>query len=356
MLVGPTSTGKTTLALFAGRDLGWGTEIMVCDPGMDDKELFGGYARSAAAPDAHTSAAAELLSESLPTTTECAEPSETPRRMPVWAHALRDSVSGQLAATEARLTAVQGQLDALRANADGGGWQAIDGPIARWARRAHGGEQVLLIIDELARGHDSLIAAVMRVLNTYDRDTVTRQGLAIPDDAEGSAAFHIVDLWHTRERLVIPAERVKIIATANLGDRYTGLDLADPAFRRRWTGGWLYLGPYQADTLGEILSDTLELPRSATLIAKMQAVAAQIEEYQRKEDSLIATLDLATLITWGRTTLALAAEMRVAQAWSEAAVDVWLERICPLKGAELDADARAALLRIVAAHAPASIR
>ncbi len=36
----------------------------------------------------------------------------------------------------------------------GSDWEAVDGPLTRWARRAIGGEQVLLVLDELARGHE----------------------------------------------------------------------------------------------------------------------------------------------------------------------------------------------------------
>ncbi len=146
----------------------------------------------------------------------------------------------------------------------------------------------------------------MRVLNTFDRATVEQQGLRIPAGSEGSAQFHILDIWMTKERLVVPADRVKIVATANLGDRYTGLDLGDPAFRRRWTGGWLHLGAYAPDTVGEILADKLGLPIGAALIVKMKAVATQVEQYQRSEDKLLATLDLASLLAWGRTVTELA--------------------------------------------------
>ena len=118
--------------------------------------------------------------------------------------------------------------------------------------------------------------------------------------------------------LVVPIDRVKIVATANLGDRYTGLDLGDPAFRRRWTGGWLHLGAYAPDTVGEILADKLKLPPTAALITRMKAVSTQIEQFQRSEDKLIATLDLATLIAWGQTAIELAGTpgMSVARAFA----------------------------------------
>jgi hypothetical protein len=48
--------------------------------------------------------------------------------------------------------------------------------------------------------------------------------------------------------------------------------------------------------------------------------------------------------------------MNVARAFVEAAADVWVERICPLKGAELDPEVRAKLLQWVAANAPTALR
>ncbi len=48
--------------------------------------------------------------------------------------------------------------------------------------------------------------------------------------------------------------------------------------------------------------------------------------------------------------------MNVARAFAEAAADVWVERICPLKGAELDPEVRAKLLQWVAANAPTTLR
>jgi hypothetical protein len=262
--------------------------------------------------------------------------------------------------TARQLAKAQRRLDELACHGEqaASDWEAVDGPLARWARRAIGGERVLLVLDELARGHESCVSAVMRVLNTFDRATVEQRGLSIPAGSACSAQFHMLDIWMTKERLVVPADRVKIVATANLGDRYTGLDLGDPAFRRRWTGGWLHLGAYAPDTVGEILADRLGLPMSAALIVKMKAVATQVEQFQRSEDKLIATLDLATLIVWGQTVAELAGTpgMSVARAFAEAAADVWVERICPLKGTELDPDVRSKLLLWVSANAPTTLR
>ncbi len=239
----------------------------------------------------------------------------------------------------------------------GGDWLPVDGPVTRWARRAIAGEHVLLLLDELPRGHKSCTAAIMRVLNVYDRRTVAAQGLPVPADAAAGDGFHIIDVWMTRERLVVPAARVKIIATGNLGEGYEGLDLTDPAFRRRW-GGWLHLASYPPEIQAQILGDRLDLPPSGRLIAAMRAVAKGVEQYQRDEERLLTTLDLATLITWGGAVIH-AVERRgrpVSAAFVDAALDVWLERVCPTKDAELAPDVVAQLLRVLREAAPSALR
>ena len=354
-LVGPTSTGKTSLAIRAAELLAMGIELFACDPGMDAQEPFGGYARRTRAPrEAVDATVLPVVTDAGETTSESASPS----RLPAWAQALYDRITRIASDTEQLLHTAQARVAELESRVgDGqGDWEAIDGPITRWARRAQAGERVLLIIDELARAHESCVSAVMRVLNTYDRATIIKQGLRIPDDFATEEQFHIVDVWMTKERLLVPASRVKIIATANIGDRYLGLDLSDPAFRRRWTGGWLHLGGYDAPTTGQILADRLELPVGAPLIAKLTAVATLVEQEQRSEDKLLSTLDLATLITWGQLVIHLhAGGLTLKAAWETAASDVWVERICPLKGAELDLDVKTRLIGFVSGNVPTAI-
>ena len=48
--------------------------------------------------------------------------------------------------------------------------------------------------------------------------------------------------------------------------------------------------------------------------------------------------------------------MGLRPAWETAAADVWVERICPLKGAELDPEVRSKLASFVSLNAPATIR
>jgi hypothetical protein len=235
-----------------------------------------------------------------------------------------------------------------------GDWRFMPGPITRWAERISLGETVMLIIDELARGHKSVVSAVMRIMNAYTAADLTRMRITVPKGEDGP--FYLVDVTATKQRIPVPCGKARIVATANQGDGYTGINLGDPAFRRRWSGGWLQLRGYEADVTRSILCDQLALPHGAQLITRMQAVALQVAEYQRREEALIATLDLATLITWGQATLRLVQSgVDIRQAFIESAVDVWIDRLVPLKGAELDPEIERTLHGYVAANTPSTL-
>ena len=233
-------------------------------------------------------------------------------------------------------------------------WIFTPGPITRWAERIAHGETVMLIIDELARGHRSVVSAIMRVMNAYAAADLDKMGLAAPTGEDGP--FYLVDVTATKQRLPVPCRKARIVATANQGDGYTGINLNDPAFRRRWTGGWLQLKGYEADVVRAILSHRLGLPHGSTLITKLQAVALQVAEYQRREESLIATLDLATLITWGEAALHLVhGGTTIRQAFVESAADVWIDRVVPLKGADLDPDIERTMQGYVSSNVPSTV-
>lgn len=233
-------------------------------------------------------------------------------------------------------------------------WAFAPGPITRWAERIRRGETVMLIIDELARGHKSVVSAIMRVMNEYTTADLDKMGIPVPSGAEGP--FYIVDVTATKQRIAVPCHKARIVATANQGDSYTGINLNDPAFRRRWTGGWLQLKSYEADVVRSILSERLTLPHGAMLITKMQAVALQVAEYQRREEALLATLDLATLITWGEAVLRLhRSGVNVRQAFIESVVDVWIDRVVPLKGADLDPEIERTIHGYVASNVPSAV-
>ena len=105
-----------------------------------------------------------------------------------------------------------------------------------------------------------------------------------------------------------------------------------------------------------ILSERLSLPHGSTLISKMQAVALQVSEYQRREEALLAALDLATLICWGEAALRLhRAGANARQAFVESAADVWVDRIVPLKGADLDPEIERVIAGYVSANAPSTM-
>lgn len=354
-LVGPTATGKTFQAVQAATRLGWQIEIVVLDPGKDAQELAGGFTRT------------QRSTTPLPSGLES------------WGQLWQQACSWEIAPLPEHATLVSralavaiGVVHALRAGVRvlylllaallihlrqqaGQDWSAVDGPVARWARQAAAGTPTVLILDELARGHGSCISFVMGLLNHYDRATVQRQGLVIPERFAACSHFHIVDLWHTRERLVVPVTMARIIGTANLGDRYQGLDLADPAFRRRWDS-WLHLSGYAADVQAQILGTALGLAPKSPLIGALTTVAAAVSSYQEKEDKLNAVLDLATLISWGQAARANAARGdSINTAFLNAAQDIWIDRITPLKGDSLDPEVRTTLVSFVQKVTPAMI-
>lgn len=238
---------------------------------------------------------------------------------------------------------------------DSEGWTFVPGPVTRWAARAATGESVALLIDELARGHKTVISAVMRLMNEYPASAIERMRLPLPAGEPGP--FYLVDIRATQQRMVVPCRRVRIIATANQGEQYYGLDLDDPAFGRRFTGGWLYLGAFPPDETARILGEHLGLPPNAPLMRAMQQVELQVREYQRAEDTLRATLDLATLIAWGKATLiyhtvaSTGTSADIPTNFQQTARDLWLERLCPLQGAALDPQVERVLLGFVTAAA-----
>jgi hypothetical protein len=355
MLVGPTATGKTFQAVQCLLLMGWRVESVVLDPGKDAQELVGGFTRRAKKPASAEKDGPESWGQVW-------------KQAVAWELPESPEVSGS---HQQVLNVAQSVIHALRAivrvlylllltlaaslRQERQDWEPIDGPVARWARSAAAGTPTALILDELARGHQSCVSFVMGILNVYTRAEVEQQGLQVPGGSESCPRFHIIDLWHTRERLVVPVTMVKIVATANLGDKYVGVDLADPAFRRRWDA-WLHLGDYAADVQRDILADKLGLPKGSALVAALARVAAGVAGYQQKEEKLNATLDLATLINWGCTVQTyLGAGSKVGAAFETAAADTWLERVAPLKGADIDPDVRTALTRLVKEHTPAAV-
>ncbi len=240
----------------------------------------------------------------------------------------------------------------------GRGWRWQDGPITRWARRAACGERVALLLDELARGPRDLVAGVMDLLNEYSAADVLAQRLGLPTAA---GPYHIIRVVDTQETFVLPTEAVKIIATANLGDKYGGLDLLDPAFRRRWTGGWLELDGYTDDEQRTILAHHLDLPPTSTLIGALLRVDQAVTEYQRKDEALVLTTNLALLIAWGREVRRLlphgtrVLDRAVSSAFVAAAQDLWIDMLCPLRGDRRDPDVYRTVLEIVQRNAPSAL-
>ena len=239
-----------------------------------------------------------------------------------------------------------------------GRWIWQDGPIVRAARRAAAGERIVLLLDELPRGDKSVVAGTMDLMNLYSAADLLAQRLPVSTDA---GPYRVVRVFDTQETLVFPASRLKIVATANLGDRYMGMDLSDPAFRRRWSGGWLELAGYDANDTAGILAGHLNLPVTHALIKAMIAVDREVQALQRKDESLVMTTNLATLIAWGHEVIRLASapgapktggRPDIKAAFTVAAQDLWLDMLCPLAGDCRDPEVYRELLAIVQRHAP----
>ena len=239
-----------------------------------------------------------------------------------------------------------------------GRWIWQDGPIVRAARRAAAGERIVLLLDELPRGDKSVVAGTMELMNVYAAADLLAQRLPIPADG---GPYRVVRIFDTQETLVFPAGRLKIVATANLGDRYQGLDLSDPAFRRRWNGGWLELEGYSPDDTAQILAGHLGIAATHALIRALINVDREVQALQRKDESLVMTTNLATLITWGKEVLRLAGEPMAPRRgerpainglFTTAAQDLWLDMVAPLAGDCRDPEVYRELLAIVQRHAP----
>lgn len=226
-----------------------------------------------------------------------------------------------------------------------GEWHVFPGPIMRWAERAAAGEQVALIIDELAQGNRTVRSKVHRLMKLCERREVEAMRLPVPDGEDGP--FYVVDVKVSMQRFVIPAHRVIILAMCNQGEGYDGLDLRrNPAFGRRWRGGWLQLKDYSQDEEAMILGIHLHLDKAAPLIKALVQVQQLVRaEYQHGAHNLLTELDLATLISWGQMTLDYERTdgFPPGQAFLEAARDCWIGRICPYLGAQLDPAAEQAL-------------
>ena len=194
--------------------------------------------------------------------------------------------------------------------------------------------------------------------DVYSVADLLAQRLPLPADA---GPYRVVRIFDTQETLVFPAGRLKIVATANLGDRYQGLDLSDPAFRRRWSGGWVELEGYSPEDTAHILAGHLGIPATHALIRALINVDRDVQALQRKDESLVMATNLATLITWGKEVLRLAGEPTSPRSGGRPAIkglfitaaeDLWLDMLTPLAGDRRDPEVYRELLTIVQRHAP----
>lgn len=227
------------------------------------------------------------------------------------------------------------------------------GPLVRWARRVAGGERVALLLDELPRAHRSLVALVMKLLNTHEPADVAAQGLELPEE-EGP--YHILRAEALGQTFVLPDARLKIVATANLGERYGGMDLSDPALLDRWAY-FIELGGMDEGQQRLILALHTGLAPAHPLFDTLFAVAREVGELDRRS-GLRATLTLRTLLRWARQIVHLSRPTddgpapHLADAFVRVARVQWIDKIVPLDGDVRDPELAARVRAIVERHAP----
>lgn len=235
-----------------------------------------------------------------------------------------------------------------------GRWTLAPGPVTRFAARVAAGARLALILDEFPRAHASLRDGVMALVNTHSAVDLADQGLAAPD-APGPYHLVVVPGYAT---YVLPAARVKIVATGNLGESYRGLDLGDAAFLDRWTS-WLHLAPLTPDETRLILARRTGLPPAHPVLGVLVAAAVEIAAYHAANaGALRAGVTLRTLIRWGQEIARVAGAgtgRDQAAACALVARGQWLDKVCPTKGDALDPTVYAELLEIVERAARALI-
>jgi MoxR-like ATPase len=240
-----------------------------------------------------------------------------------------------------------------------GTWVFTEGPITRWARRVVEGDTVLLLVDELARGHRDVGELVLSLLSAASAEQVRAEGWPLPEDPDPADRYYIIRVKEIQAVYVLPASQAPIVCVTNAGERYTqSLNVREPALARRFAGGYLHIAKYDAAVEREILGAALarqdgRYGRDHPLVAAIVACDIAIDAYHAASDALQHTLDLATLLAWAEAARQLAASgLSDRQALLTAAQDLWLDRVCPLQGERIDPDVRRALLDILDRAAP----
>lgn len=223
-------------------------------------------------------------------------------------------------------------------------WVWRDGPLVRGARLVQQGKTCTFIFDELARADKTIVAGIMDILNRYTRRDIEALGLSPLGDGD---SFHILRIHDTQETFVLPTDKVKIMATANIGDAYLGLDLTDPAFRRRWEGGFIELAEMTPEEKRQILGS--QLPQSSDRIISHILLAEEaISRYQQKEFALVMNLNISLMTLWGRDIVTRQKEgLPYVKAFVEAAQDIWVDMVCPVRGERKDAEVEKEVLTIL---------
>jgi hypothetical protein len=201
----------------------------------------------------------------------------------------------------------------------------------------------------------------MPAIDLYTAEQVRGMGHPVPDYPP---PYHIISAPLSDEVFIVSARLGKIWATANLGDSYDGVSLNDPAFRNRWTAGFIEIPTQGEQELREILWQHAPIkcePESALgkqltgMIRMLVDVHTKIVELQFKESCLVMTTNLRTLIVWLHEAIRLGSPhagstkgFAMGPAITRAAEDLWVDMVVPVTGDRTDVEARKKVMQILA--------
>jgi len=179
---------------------------------------------------------------------------------------------------------------------EGGSREWVDGPLARAVRRANREGKVALFVDELTRLPTHQANILVDLLNPLGGDDIRRMGGLVEVESP-SDRYYAVEIPAIGELLVVPVERLVVVAAANVGLQYTGAyGEMDPALLRRFAVELEFDYP-------DPTSEVEILAREAGVDEAVAEAMVQVaQEVRRLEADLQVpgSLDTGTLVSWAK--------------------------------------------------------